>query len=265
MPTINSVPILGLVRQLVISNQPVKVSSKWIKVDNQGLEIDAYIAMPEAAGIYSGVIVIQEIFGVNEHIQDVTGRLAKQGYIAIAPAIYQRQAPGFAAGYSEAEVKQGREYKVQTKDQELISDIQACIVYLYSQPQVKQSGVGTIGFCFGGHVVYLAANLADVAATASFYGAQIATWCPGSEQPTITQTKDIKGTIYTFFGTEDPLIPNEQTEQIEQELIQHNIDHQVFRYEGATHGFMCNRRDSYNPDAAEDAWKKVLDLFSQKL
>ncbi|MEL6579883.1 MAG: dienelactone hydrolase family protein [Cyanobacteria bacterium J06621_12] len=244
----------------------LEISSKWVKVDNQGLEIDAYLAMPTTAGIYPGVIVIQEIFGVNEHIQDVTARLAASGYIAIAPAIYQRQAPGFTVGYSDEEVKQGREYKVKTQAQELVSDVQACIGYLYSQPQVKQSGVGTIGFCFGGHVVYLAATLADVTATASFYGAQIATWCPGEAEPTITQTKDIKGIIYTFFGTEDPLIPNEQTEQIEQELQKQNIDHQVFRYPGATHGFMCDRRPkSYNPDAAKDAWKKVLDLFSQKL
>ena len=222
--------------------------------------------MPEAAGIYPGVIVVQEIFGVNEHIQEVTRRLASEGYIAIAPAIYQRQAPGFAVGYSDEEVKEGRKYKAGTKASELLSDIQACIAYLYSQPQVKQSGVGTIGFCFGGHVVYLAATLADVTATASFYGAQIATWCPGEDEATITRTRDISGTIYAFFGTEDPLIPNEQTEQIERELSKHNIDHQVFRYEGATHGFVCNYRPkSYNPDAARDAWKKVLDLFSQKL
>ena len=244
----------------------MEVSSKWVKVDNQGLEIDAYLAMPETAGIYPGVIVIQEIFGVNEHIQDITQKIAKEGYLAIAPAIYQRQAPGFAVGYSEDEVKEGRKYKVQTQATELLGDIQACVAYLYSQPQVKQSGVGTIGFCFGGHVVYLAATLADVTATASFYGAQIATWCPGEAEPTIAQTKNIKGTLYAFFGTEDPLIPNEQVDQIEQELQQHNIDHQIFRYEGATHGFMCDRRSkSYNPDAAQDAWKKVLDLFSQKL
>ena len=244
----------------------MEVSNQWVKVDNRGLEIDAYLAMPETAGIYPGVIVIQEIFGVNEHIQEVTQRIAGEGYIAIAPAIYQRQAPGFSVGYSDEEVKEGRKYKVQTQAAELLSDIRACIAYLYSQPQVKQSGVGTIGFCFGGHVVYLASTLIDVKATASFYGAQIATWCPGESEPTIARTKEIKGTIYAFFGTEDPLIPNEQTEQIERELDKHNIDHKVFRYEGATHGFMCDRRPkSYNSDAAQDAWKKVLDLFSQKL
>ncbi|MFM2314821.1 MAG: hypothetical protein RLZZ04_4097 [Cyanobacteriota bacterium] len=244
----------------------MEISSQWVKVNNQGLEIDAYLAMPEMAGIYPGVIVIQEIFGVNEHIQEVAERLASEGYVAIAPAIYQRQAPGFAVGYSEEETKLGREYKVKTQAQELLSDIQSCITYLYHQPEVKQSGVGTIGFCFGGHVAYLAATIQDVKAIASFYGAQIATWCPGETEPTITRTKDITGTIYTFFGTADPLIPNEQTDQIEQALIQHQIDHQVFRYEGVTHGFMCDYRpQSYNADAAQDAWKKVLDLFSQKL
>ena len=237
----------------------------WVKVQNQDLEIDAYLAKPESEGIYPAIIVIQEIFGVNEHIRDITERFAREGYIAIAPAIYQRQAPGFEVGYGEEDVKLGRQYKVQTQASELISDIQATINYLYTLPEVKKEGVGTIGFCFGGHVVYLASTLNDVAATASFYGAQIATMCPGEEEATIARTKDIKGTLYAFFGTEDPLIPNEQTKLIEQELQQHNIPHRVFRYEGATHGFMCDRRQSYNETAAKDAWAKVLDLFSQKL
>ncbi|BAZ45560.1 carboxymethylenebutenolidase [Chondrocystis sp. NIES-4102] len=243
----------------------VEISSKWVKVKNQDLEIDAYIAMPELAGTYPAIIVIQEIFGVNEHIRDVSERIAKEGYVAIAPAIYQRLSPGFEVGYTDADMDIGRQYKSQTDAAELISDIQATINYLYSLPQVKKTGVGTIGFCFGGHVVYLAATLNDVAATASFYGAQIANWSPGDGEPTINRTKDITGTIYAFFGTEDPLIPNEQTDLIEAELKKQNIEHQVFRYQGATHGFMCDRRESYNPDATKDAWKKVLDLFSQKL
>ena len=243
----------------------VEVSSEWVKVPHGDLAIDAYLSSPKPSGAYPGVIVIQEIFGVNEHIQDITARLAAEGYVAIAPAIYQRSAPGFSVGYSDEEVKQGRKYKVQTQAKELIGDIQATIDYLYSLPIVKQSGVGTIGFCFGGHVVYLAATLKDIAATASFYGAQIATWCPGEEKPTITRTKDISGTLYAFFGTEDPSIPNEQTEQIETQLQKYNIPHQIFRYKGATHGFMCDRRESYNRAAAQDAWQKVLDLFSQKL
>ena len=243
----------------------MEISSGWIEVENQDLTIDAYLAIPEASGIYPGVVVIQEIFGVNEHIRQITRRLARAGYIAIAPAIYQRQAPKFEVGYTEEAATLGRKYKVATQADELIDDVRATINYLYSLPEVAKTGVGTVGFCFGGHVVYLAATLADVKATASFYGAQIATWCPGEDEPTIERTKDIQGTIFAFFGTEDPLIPNEQTNQIETALEQNNVDHQVFRYDGATHGFMCDKRESYSPDAAKDAWEKMLDLFSQKL
>lgn len=241
------------------------ISTDKVKVYNGDLAIDAYLAMPETTEKVPAVIVIQEIFGVNAHIRDITERIAQAGYIAIAPAIYQRQAPGFEVGYTAADTEIGRKYKNQTKATELLGDIQATIDYLYQLPQVKPGGVGAIGFCFGGHVVYLAATIPDITATASFYGAGIVNFCPGESEPTITRTQDITGTIYAFFGTEDPLIPNEQTDAIEAELIEQNIPHQVFRYSGATHGFMCDRRDSYNPDAVRDAWTKVLDLFSQKL
>ena len=242
-----------------------KIGTEQIKIPNQDLAIDAYLAQPQDSGSYPAVIVIQEIFGVNDHIKDVTERIAQQGYIAVAPAIYQRQAPGFAVGYTPEDITLGRQHKEQTKAQELLSDIQAAIDYLYQLPQVKTTGVGTVGFCFGGHVVYLAATLNDVRATASFYGAQIVNWCPGEDEPTIKRTKDIDGTIYTFFGTADSLIPNEQVDQIATELATQQIEHRVFRYEGADHGFFCDRRKSYNPDAAKDAWQKMLDLFSQKL
>ena len=89
----------------------IEVSSKWVKVQNKDLAIDAYLAEPDGLGDdFPAVIVIQEIFGVNEHIQEVTERLAGEGYVAIAPAIYQRQASGFAVGYSDEEVAEGRKY-----------------------------------------------------------------------------------------------------------------------------------------------------------
>ncbi|BAU65600.1 Carboxymethylenebutenolidase [Stanieria sp. NIES-3757] len=244
----------------------LKIATAKVQIVNGDLKIDAYLATPtETATKYPGIVVIQEIFGVNSHIRDITERLAQSGYVAIAPAIYQRQAPGFETGYSDEDMQLGRKYKEQTKAKELISDIQATINYLYTLPEVKPEGVGTIGFCFGGHVAYLVATLEDIKATASFYGAGITNSCPGGGEPTITRTKDIKGTIYTFFGTEDPLIPNEQVDKIEAELNKNQIPHQVFRYEGATHGFLCDQRSSYNPEAAQSAWQKVLDLFSQIL
>lgn len=241
------------------------ISTQNVKVPGEDIQLDAYLAMPEAEGQYPGIVVIQEIFGVNEHIRDVARRLAREGYVAIAPAIYQRQAPGFETGYTEADLKLGKEYKAQTQAGELLSDIQATVNYLKGIPTVKAINMGCIGFCFGGHVAYLAATLSEIQATASFYGAGIATMTPGGGEPTITRTKDITGTLYAFFGEEDASIPPDQVHQIKQELQKHHINHQVFRYEGAGHGFFCDQRGSYNRDAAADAWVKVLNLFRDEL
>jgi carboxymethylenebutenolidase len=243
----------------------IEIQTANVKVPNEDLEIDAYLAMPAGEGEFPGVIVIQEIFGVNAHIREVTERIAKEGYVAIAPAIYQRLAPGFETGYTPEDIKIGRQYKELTKASELLGDIQATINYLKSLPQVKKDGFGCIGFCFGGHVAYLAATLPDIKATASFYGAGITTSTPGGGEPTITRTKDIKGTLYAFFGMVDASIPAPQVDQIETELTKHQIPHRVFRYDGVDHGFFCDHRGSYDATAAAAAWTQVQQLFETTL
>lgn len=242
----------------------MEIETRWVKVPNRELEIDAYLAEPVGEGSFPGIIVIQEIFGVNSHIRSVTERIAQEGYVAIAPAIFQRTAPGFEVGYTQEDTLLGREHKDKTKAEELLTDILASIHFLKSTPKVKPDFFGTIGFCFGGHVVYLAATLPDVKATASFYGGGIATMMPGGGPPTITRTSEIKGTLYAFFGTEDPLIPNEQADQIETELEKYSISHKVFRY-SAGHGFFCDQRADYNTAAASDAWEQVKELFQKTL
>lgn len=243
----------------------LKIRTSNVKVPNGDLQIDAYLAVPTGQIPFPAVIVIQEIFGVNAHIREVTERIAKEGYIAIAPAIYQRLAPGFETGYTPEDIQIGRKYKDQTKASELLSDIQATIDYLKSLPQVKKDSFGCIGFCFGGHVAYLAATLPDIKATASFYGAGIATMTPGGGDATITRTKDIQGTIYAFFGMNDASIPPEQVDQIEAELTKNHIHHRIFRYDGVDHGFFCDHRASYDPAAAEAAWAQVKQLFQMYL
>lgn len=238
------------------------ITTTQVRVKSSDIDINAYLALPEGNGEIPGIVVIQEIFGVNDHIRDVTRRLAREGYAAIAPAIYQRQAPGFETGYTPQDIEIGRKYKVQTRAGELLDDIQGAINYLKNLPQVKKTGFGCIGFCFGGHVAYLAATLPDIQATASFYGAGIATLTPGGGEPTVTRTQEIQGTLYGFFGLEDASIPAAEVDQIEAELQKYNIPHQLFRYEGADHGFFCDRRASYNAEAAADAWQKVLQLFA---
>lgn len=178
----------------------IALQTHHVQVIHQGLSIDAYLAQPVEAGTYPAIVVIQEIFGVNAHIRDVTERVAALGYVAIAPALYQRLAPGFETGYTLEDVKRGRQYKEQTRAEELLSDIQATIQFLNQQPMVQPGGVGCIGFCFGGHVAYLAATLPEVRATASFYGAGIPTWCPGDGLPTLSRTAQIGGTLYAFLA-----------------------------------------------------------------
>ncbi|NMF85012.1 dienelactone hydrolase family protein [Nodosilinea sp. P-1105] len=241
------------------------VRSETVTIISDQQNIPAYLVEPSRDGPFGGVVVLQEVFGVNSHIREVTERIAAAGYVAIAPHIYHRQAPGFEVGYSEADLDLGRQYKMGTKASELLSDVQGAIDFLYSRPNVAQTGVGCIGFCFGGHVAYLAATLPQVKATACFYGAGLTSSTPGGGPPTVCLTPKITGTLYGFFGTEDPLIPLEEVDQIEAALTHCQIPHKIFRYTGATHGFFCDQRYSYNAEAAGDAWDKVMQLFKDTL
>jgi carboxymethylenebutenolidase len=240
------------------------IDTSWVKLLQNDLQVSAYLAQPQAPGSYPGIVVLQEIFGVNSHIRDVTERIAKLGYVAIAPALFDRFAPGFETGYTPEDIEVGRKYAwMQTTAADLLSDIQSAIDYLKTLPQVKPNAIGCIGFCFGGHVAYLAATLPDIKATASFYGARITSNTPGGGAATVTLTPQIQGTLYAFFGMADASIPREQTDEIAAELEKYKVPHRVFRYDGADHGFFCDRRASYNPKAAADAWVQVQQLFSQ--
>jgi carboxymethylenebutenolidase len=259
----------------------IEINTTKVKVPNNDLEIDAYLAQPAQNGTFGAVIVFPEIFGINRNIRDITELIAKQGYVAIAPAMYQRTAPGFEAdfspedaGFSPEAYQLGLQYYQQVKYEEILSDIQAAIAYLKTLPNVKDNAIGVIGFCFGGHVAYMAATLPDIKATASFYGAGITTSSYGEDTPTINRTSEIKGTIYAFFGTRDALISQAENEQIEAELKKHKINHRVFRYD-AGHGFFAGffkdqypfltQNPIYNPETAPDAWKHVLELFQNNL
>lgn len=241
------------------------VRTETIAIPSGDTEILAYLAEPSRPGRFGAVVVIQEVFGVNSHIREVAERLAVAGYVAIAPHIYHRQTPGFEVGYTPDDLELGRRYKQGTQATELRLDLQGAIAHLYSKANVIPDGVGCIGFCFGGHVAYLAATLPEVKATASFYGAGIATMTPGGGEPTLSRTGEITGTLYGFFGEKDPLIAAEDVDQIEAALQKHGVSHRIFRYPDAEHGFFCDQRYSYNSEAARDAWEQVLHLLKTTL
>jgi carboxymethylenebutenolidase len=164
-------------------------------------------------------------------------------------------------GYSAEDLALGRQHKDLTKADQLLADIQAAIAFAQKQPNAKAGAVGCIGFCFGGHVAYLAATLPQVAVTAAFYGAGITTFCPGGGEPTVTRTSQIHGKLWFFAGLADPLIPIDQLDRLEAALVTHGRNFRIFRYRDADHGFFCDRRSSYHPAAAADAWEKVQTLF----
>jgi carboxymethylenebutenolidase len=240
----------------------LQLVTQEVTIESQSAEISAYLAMPAGTGQFPGIIVLQEIFGVNTHIRAVTERIASLGYVAIAPALFARISPGFEVGYTSEDIELGRKYAEQTNASQLLADIQSAIEYLKTLPQVEPH-FGCIGFCFGGHVAYLAATLPDISVTASFYGRGITTFTPGGGEPSVNQTGSIAGTIYMFFGMDDASIPPEHIAEIDLALTQHDIPHQIWQYPGAEHGFCCDLRASYNPAAAESAWQHVEELFQQ--
>jgi carboxymethylenebutenolidase len=244
----------------------MQTTSERITIPVGGSPMGAYVARPADAGTYPGVVVIQEIFGVNHHIRSVTDRVAAEGYVAVAPEMFHRTAPGLEVGYDEAGMARGIPLMNQAKASEVLADVEATIGLLEQRPDVGGRGLGIMGFCFGGHVTYLAACELPLAAAASFYGAGVAVGVPGNEGPaTVERTARIRGRIVCFFGEKDGYIPPEHVDKIRRELDRHHIRHEVVVYPNVGHGFFCDERADYGEHAASDAWRRVKDLFREEL
>lgn len=243
-----------------------KIQSEWITIKCLGGRMEAYVAKPQGKGAWPAVIVLMEIFGVNSHIQDVTERIAAKGYVAIAPNYYHRTTTNLKLGYTARDVARGRLHKEQTTREGLLVDMRLVIQTLQLMESVSlKDKIGCIGFCFGGHVAFLAAAMKEVSATASFYPGGVATLSPGGGVPTITHSRDIRGEMLCLFGEEDPLISQEDILLVEKALRDAGVNHEIIRYSHTGHGFFCNQRADFNASAAEDAWHRVLSLFNRHL
>ncbi len=252
-------------------SNPLPIHTRWVDIPVNGDRMQSYMAWPSTPGPWPAVIVFMEIFGVNTHIRSVTERIATEGYVAIAPNYYHRSTQNLELGYTERDVTIGRQHKEQTTREGLLIDTRAVLHFLQTHHEiaphevVPKDRLGCIGFCFGGHVAYIAAGMQEIAATASFYGGGIANSAPGGGAPTVTHSAEIQGEILCIFGETDPLIPHEDTVIIEQALKQAGVHHEVIRYAQSGHGFFCDQRHSYDPSAAEDAWHRVKALFHRTL
>ncbi len=231
-----------------------------------GNAMGGYLARPSAPGTYPAVIVYMEIFGVNAHIRDVTERVAREGYVALAPDYFHRTGPGVEYEYDEKGMGKGMALLGQLKADEMITDANATIQALRARSDVDGDKIGCMGFCIGGHMTYLTACETDVACAASFYGGGIAApEGPGGAASTIGRTANIKGRILCLFGDQDGFIPLDQVDAIQSALADAGVNHETVVYPGADHGFFCDAREGYQKDAASDAWQRVKEMFRSEL
>jgi carboxymethylenebutenolidase len=233
----------------------MNVQTEMIEVPATGGSMPAFLARPGGEGRTPAVLVIQEAFGLNPHIKDVTRRVAAEGYVALAPDLYWRGGKGRTVGYDQLAEAIGLMQSL--KDPEVVADVGRAIAWLEAQPFVRADRIGITGFCMGGRVSYLAAcELPEkIKACVPFYGGGIP----------IDKTEKLRCPVLAFFGEKDAFIPLESVEQLKAEAKRHGKAVEVVVYPGADHGFFCNERASYQAAAARDSWERLKTFFATHL
>ena len=231
------------------------IHTEMLKINGPNGTLDGYLAAPEAGGA-PGVVVIQEIFGVNEHIRSVTDRLAQAGYAALAPDLFWQTQPGFTSGYSPEEIEHARGLRGKIDDGKAVEDVGAALQVLETHPKCRGGKMGATGFCWGGLITYLVAARLKPACASSYYGGGIVNY--------IGEAQEITNPVMFHFGDQDASIPMDQVEQIKTTL-QGRSDVEIFVYPGAGHGFHCEMRGSYDEASAHQAWDRTMEFFKKHL
>ena len=218
-----------------------------------GVKIPAYVAKPEGAA-RGAIVVLQEIFGVNAHIRSVADRYAAQGYVAVAPALFQRVQPDVELGYTEADMKQGFALKGDVESLPapgVLRDVDAAVAY--AAELVPGGKIGVVGFCWGGLMTWrTACNLGSVSAAVCYYGGGMTGEQEASRQALTP--------VLAHFGTKDHYISLESVEAFQK--AQPKVEVHIYE---ADHGFNCDMRGSYNEAAAKLANERTLAFFKQHL
>jgi len=209
-----------------------------------GFRLSAYKATPSGTP-RGGLVVIQEIFGVNSHIKKVADGFAADGYAVIAPAIFDRVERGFESGYAPPDIERGRAVRGKLQTDQVTMDVNAAVKELAKSGQ----RVGVVGYCFGGFVAWLSATrLSGVAASVGYYGGGIAD--TAAEQP--------RNPVMLHFGETDASIPKEHYEKV---ITAHpKIPIHIYP---AGHGFNCDERGSYHEPSARLARQRTIEFFRQ--
>ena len=238
------------------------IRTQDVTVDTADGPMRLYEAKPpgEARG---ALVVVQEAFGVNPHIEDVTRRAAAAGYHAVAPDFFHRSGPGSVVEYGKFE--QVMEFfGALGSDDAILTDVDAALAYLRAAGHADAS-IGAVGFCFGGRVSFLIALRRALGASVGFYGGGIVTGRFPQFPALVGEVASLQTPWLGLFGDQDASIPVDDVEQLRAALKDAKVDTDIVRYGDAGHGFHCDQRPDYRPDDAADAWRRALDWFSTHL
>ncbi|MCZ6625035.1 MAG: dienelactone hydrolase family protein [Deltaproteobacteria bacterium] len=242
----------GRAEGAVVAADDPDLESGWVDVPAKDYTAFFYHSKPKAGGPFPGVLVISENRGVDEHIQDVTRRFAKEGYFAAAPDTISR-----FGGIRELGKEAAMGMTSGMRSDIVLDVVKTTFDYLRRSKGVKADRIGIVGFCFGGGVSLLTATkIPELAACVLFYGK--------SPNP-ISQVKDIKAPVLGLYGGEDKGITSKVPE-LKKVMDQYGKSFEYQIYDGAKHAFHNETRsDRYHPEAARDAWMKTLAFFGKHL
>lgn len=249
------------------------VSAETITTDSKGLEagevkvpvkdgtIPAYRAMPATGGPFPVVLVVQEIFGVHEHIKDICRRFAKLGYLAIAPELYARQ--GDVSGLTDIqEIIKTVVSKV--PDAQVMSDLDAAVEYVQKSGKGDTSKLGVTGFCWGGRITWMyTAHNKGVKAGVAWYGRLVGDKDPLHPKHPTDIAAELNAPVLGLYGGADMGIPVATVEGMREALKKAGKKSEIIVYPDTPHGFYADYRPSYRKDKADDGWKKLQEWFKQ--
>lgn len=245
----------------VITTEAAGLSAGEVKIPVAGGEMPAYRAMPEKGGPFPVVLVVQEIFGVHEHIKDICRRLAKAGYLAVAPELYARQ-----GDVSKMADTQEIFSKVVSKvpDAQVMTDLDAAADWAEKSGKGDLKRLGITGFCWGGRIVWLyAAHSPQLKAGVAWYGRLVGQASDLQPQHPIDVAAKLKAPVLGLYGGADTGIPIETVERMRQALKAAGGRSEIVVYPDAPHAFHADYRPSYRKEAAQDGWKRMREWFKR--
>jgi len=262
--------VTSLAAGFALAAQPV--SAQTITTDTEGIEagevkipvkdgeVPAYRSMPKGAGPFPTILVVQEIFGVHEHIKDITRRLAKLGYFAVATELYARQGDvSQLKGFPEI-------LKVVSKvpDAQVMSDLDATVDWAKASGKADVSKLGITGFCWGGRIVWLySAHNPNLKAGVAWYGRLVGDADELHPKHPVELVGSLHAPVLGLYGAADQGIPVATVEKMLAALKEAGKPAEIIVYPDTPHAFFADYRPSYRKEQAEDAWKKMLDWFKK--